>query len=299
MRVSEKQRYQATSKRIERAKENNLDALSQLSSQKRLNSLSDDPVGAANVVKHRSRIAELESFERNVIFAKGFVDVTESAIQSIQERLGRAHELAVGMASDSYGPDSRNATAREIGQIIDQIIKTANQKYNSRYVFSGFRTKSPSLDTDGVFLGDDGAIFLQLEQGNFTRINADGRSLFEASEKERKLGHHNMIDVLRLLQDGLREDDKHLLYTAVSELEFQINKATSVQASVGAVHSALQVSEEQLEFSKEKEKISKSLVEDADIYQATSDFKRTESVLQSTLLASNKLLQPSLLNFMQ
>jgi flagellar hook-associated protein 3 FlgL len=40
-------------------------------------------------------------------------------------------------------------------------------------------------------------------------------------------------------------------------------------------------------------------VEDADMYDATSEFKRTETALQSTLQASTKLLQPSLLNFMQ
>ena len=40
-------------------------------------------------------------------------------------------------------------------------------------------------------------------------------------------------------------------------------------------------------------------VEDADAFKVMSDFKKTESLLQSTLLASNKVLQPSLLNFMQ
>jgi flagellar hook-associated protein 3 FlgL len=42
-----------------------------------------------------------------------------------------------------------------------------------------------------------------------------------------------------------------------------------------------------------------SEIEDADALKVTSDFKKTEATLQSTLLASNKVLQPSLLNFMQ
>jgi flagellar hook-associated protein 3 FlgL len=42
-----------------------------------------------------------------------------------------------------------------------------------------------------------------------------------------------------------------------------------------------------------------SQIEDADAFKVMSDFKKTEATLQSTLLASNKVLQPSLLNFMQ
>jgi flagellar hook-associated protein 3 FlgL len=42
-----------------------------------------------------------------------------------------------------------------------------------------------------------------------------------------------------------------------------------------------------------------SKTQDADIYHSTSEFKRTEAVLQGTLMASTKLLQPSLLNFLQ
>jgi flagellar hook-associated protein 3 FlgL len=38
---------------------------------------------------------------------------------------------------------------------------------------------------------------------------------------------------------------------------------------------------------------------DADAFAAVSDFKKTETILQSTLLAANKVLQPSLLNFLQ
>ena len=35
------------------------------------------------------------------------------------------------------------------------------------------------------------------------------------------------------------------------------------------------------------------------MFKASSDFKQTEAILQSTLMASNKLLQPSLMNFLQ
>jgi flagellar hook-associated protein 3 FlgL len=42
-----------------------------------------------------------------------------------------------------------------------------------------------------------------------------------------------------------------------------------------------------------------SNIVDADAFEVMSDFKKTETILQSTLLAANKALQPSLLNFLQ
>ena len=54
-----------------------------------------------------------------------------------------------------------------------------------------------------------------------------------------------------------------------------------------------------VEISNDLSKGELSKTEDVDMFKASSDFKQTEAILQSTLMASNKLLQPSLMNFLQ
>ena len=73
----------------------------------------------------------------------------------------------------------------------------------------------------------------------------------------------------------------------------------SLQANIGAIWGAIENAEDRIVLQKEQKIEVVSKVEDADMFEATSDFKRTESALQTTLMASNKLLQPSLLNFIQ
>ena len=299
MRVSEQQRFIISNKNVEAAKDKNMAALTTLSSQKRISTLHDDPVGVSRVVKHRSVLSDYDSFARNVDFSKGFVEITESSLSSIADRLGRAHELAISMANDTFAQDSRQATAREIEEITQQVIQLANSKYNGRHVFSGFRTKSPAIDGDGNFLGDDGAIFVQVGHGNLKQINVAGRRLFESDASEKSAGHLNMIDTLELLKDGLMNDDKHLIYKIVDELSFQMNKTNSFQASVGATWQTLEQVSSRLEVSAEEEVKAMSRIEDADLFDATSNFRKSEATLQSTLLASSKFLQPSLLNFLQ
>lgn len=298
MRVSERQRYHIATNRIERTKNQNAHALDVLSSQKKVNNLRDDPIGFSRVVRVKDHIQELEQFQKNVRFTQGFLDVSETAIGTINEKLGRAQELALAMANDSYGPDSRESTSKEIKELVNQVIQLANSKYNSRYVFSGFRSRYPAVSQEGLYLGDDGQIFLQTGKDAFSKINISGRFLFEATNDERKEGHFNMIDALDILREGMELSDKDSIYKAIDELNFQMNKAATYQASVGALSTSLEQALDRLDVTKEKSIEELSTLEDADIYKATSDFKRTEAVLQSTLMASNKLLQPSLLNFM-
>jgi flagellar hook-associated protein 3 FlgL len=85
----------------------------------------------------------------------------------------------------------------------------------------------------------------------------------------------------------------------MQELEHHLEKTTSYQATIGGIHNSLSGTSQRLETEKDFERANLSKVQDADMFEATSEFKRTETVLQSTLMASNKLLQPSLLNFMQ
>lgn len=299
MRVSERQRYATATNRIERAKSNNSDALGTLSTQKRINALHDDPMGAARVIKQKARIDSNDSFQRNISFTKGFLETSESALSGIGDRLIRAKELAVAMANDTYGPESREATAREISEIVNEVIQLGNSSYNGRFVFSGFRTDVPPLGLDGTYLGDDGSIYLPMEDSNYKQINIPGRFVFGPTDEESQRGHFNLVAGLVSLRDGLNENDKQAIYRSIDELGHQLDKISSFQASVGSTSTAINSSQARLEADKVGMMERLSNLEDADMYQATSDFKRTETVLQSTLLASNKLLQPSLLNFMQ
>ena len=75
MRVSEKQRYDIATERMELAKRRNTDAMEVISSQKRINRLEDDPVGVTKIIKGRQSIRNLKDYLNNIGFSKGFVEV--------------------------------------------------------------------------------------------------------------------------------------------------------------------------------------------------------------------------------
>lgn len=299
MRVSERYRYNIVGDRIENAKDKNAQMLEKISTQKEITKISDDPIGNSQTLKLTHTINEHKQFRKNIDFSKGFLERTESAIGGIGDNLIRAKELAVAMVNDTYGPTSREATAREIQEIIDEVLQLGNSSYGGRFVFSGFRTQSPAVNPEGQYMGDDGVIFVQLSPDQFRQINLQARNFFEATPEERGQGHFDLIQNLKLLHQGLNENDKKMMQTALSELDFQLEKTTSYQAVVGAIWNSLDSANKRIELEEELAVTNRSKIEDSDVFKSSSDFKRTETILQSTLLASNKLLQPSLMNFMQ
>ncbi len=299
MRVSDNQRYRLSESRVNQARQDNTGMLEQISTQKRINRTSDDPVGLGRVIKSRATLNDMEQFQKNIEFTKGYIERAEASLQGITDFLIRGKELAIALANDTYGPSSRSAAAKEVKELIDGIVGLANSQYGNRFVFGGFRSQTPPLSRDGTFLGDDGVIFLQVDQGIFKQINLQARGLFEPNHYERENGRFGMIHTLELLREGLETNDVETIRKVMDELEYHLDKVTGSQAILGGIHNGVENTLKRLEISSEITTKEVSSIEDADSFKTISDFKKTEDILQSTLLASNKLLQPSLLNFMQ
>lgn len=299
MRVSEFHRYGLAEKRVEHAKSENANSLEEISTQKRIRDISNDPIGMSRAIRYQNRISISDQHLKNMDFSRGFIAKTEASLADLNDNLMRAKELAVAMANDTYSQDSRFATSLEVAEIIKAVVQIANSQYNGRYVFGGFRTTTPPLAGDGTFLGDDGAIYIEVQEGDFKQINLQARYLFEPSLEEQKVGAFGMIRNLETLYEGLVANDKFQIQRALTGLDLQLEKATSNMASLGALSSSLEKTAARTEKERDFTKGSLSGVVDSDAFKATSDFKRTETILQSTLLATNKMLQPSLLNFMQ
>lgn len=299
MRVTDRHRYETVGTRIEAAKAQNAKSLEQLSTQKKVNRVSDDPTGVAGSIRFKDRISSNEQFQKNIEFSKGMLERSETAVSAIQENLMRLKELAIGMANDTYDHASRLATAEEVREVLKDIVQLGNTTFNNRFIFSGFRNNMPAMSLDGKFLGDDGALMLQVGDSQFQQVNLQARQLFEAGEDERVAGHTDLVDTVENLLSGLVNNSKDSIRFAVSELDFQLEKTSSFQAKVGSVVNSLNAANERAARSVELDKGAMSNVFDADIFETSSEFRRSEAILQSTLLASTKLLQPSLLNFLQ
>ena len=117
----------------------------QLATGKRLMRPSDDPVDVANALKLETKLREYQQFKKNINDGLAFMNVTGTAMESMNTLLQRARELAIQASSDTIGDTERQYINKETEQLLRQMVALIDTKYKGDYLFSGNQTKIPPL----------------------------------------------------------------------------------------------------------------------------------------------------------
>ncbi len=119
----------------------------QYSSGKKITKPSDDPIVAVRALKFRTNLAELNQYyEKNIPDALAWMDVTESALNTVNGIITSMNTYCNQGANDYPTAEDRNAIATNLEQLRGQLYQEGNTNYAGRYVFSGYKT-----DTSLVF----------------------------------------------------------------------------------------------------------------------------------------------------
>ena len=111
-------------------------------------------------------------------------------------------------------------------------------------------------------------------------------------------GSSDMLGSLMLLINALRANDRETAEQINGNLESSIQKLLSVRADIGSRMIRLETTQNRLEQTEIHTTKLLSEVEDADIVNLVTELAREENLYQAALLASSKIIQPSLLDFL-
>jgi len=115
----------------------------QYSTGKKIQRPSDDPIITVRALKLRTSITEINQYyEKNIPDAFSWMDVTESALTTINELLRKMNTYCVQGSSDTLTAEDRAAIVENLRQIKEQIYQEGNTNYAGRYVFTGYKTDS-------------------------------------------------------------------------------------------------------------------------------------------------------------
>lgn len=297
-RISEQYRYGTTLDRIGNVKAIADDVNETAISGRKLKRISDDPVATIRVLRNRTRITNLDQFRKTLDFGRGYLAKTEDALSSIYDSLIRAKELSIQQSTSIYDEPSQKAVAEEIRQILNHVIILGNTTYDDKYVFGGFQTTQPPVSPDGHYLGDDGFIFVQVDEDSFRPINISGREVFDvpASHEGKR---PPLVKILENMYDSLFIWDKEKLHQSMVDLDSAMNSVISITASLGARRVALEDVSERLDRGESQLHSDNNNLEAADMVKSALDLRRAEHALGFTLQASSKMLTPSLLEFLK
>lgn len=120
----------------------------QLSSGRRVNSLSDDPASAAQAERLRSQTAKMDTDRRMVEFAKQALSQAEGAVGSAVSELQSVRETLLQAGNGTLVASDRAALAQQLRGSYDQLLSIANSSDGSGgYIFGGAGTTTAPFST--------------------------------------------------------------------------------------------------------------------------------------------------------
>lgn len=187
MRISTGQLYDRSIQSVLDNQADLSDIQRQLSSGKKLLRPSDDPVGAAQVIRLTEEIDLIAQYNKNSNLLTNSLEQEETVLSSINNAIDRARVLMLQSGNGIVSAIDRKAIATEVGQIRDQIFDLMNSRNPvGEYIFAGFQSASPAFSFDASssgnkynFEGDSGENRIQVSDTVSLQVNNSGQSVFE------------------------------------------------------------------------------------------------------------------------
>lgn len=283
----------------------------QVSTGKRLNKISDDPVDAVSVMQYRVKLYKSEQYQENVNNGLTWLDQTESSATELNEVLKSAYETAVEAANDYMSDDEKAAAAELIGQLRDHILTIGNAQSGDAYIFGGYNTnKAPfTLDGSGNILYNgldltdstnasliaEEATGIEYEVGFDIKMNisVNGAELLGT-------GDNNVYTVLDNLYNALNSDaSADELSGYVDQLQDCQSHVLSVVADIGGRVNRLELISNRYDEDNLMYTDMKSKLEDVDQAEAIMNYKMAEYVYSAALQIGSEIIQPSLVDFLK
>lgn len=246
MRISTGQLYDRSIQSVLDNQADLSDIQQQLASGKKLLRPSDDPVGAAQVIRLTEEIDLIAQYKKNSNLLTNSLEQEETVLSSVNNSINRARVLMIQSGNGIVSTSDRKAIAIEIGQIRDQIFDLMNSRNPSgEYIFAGFQSASPAFSFNASatgnkysFEGDGGQNDIQVSDTISLQMNNSGQDVFEnvlARLKSTITGTVGATSASLEVQGQSAFDKFHINnYDAVNAAnnEFQVSIISPTQAQI-------------------------------------------------------------------
>ena len=289
MRITNKMMTNTIKRNVFRQSEQLLRNQEILSSGKRINRPSDDPVGTVKILDYRKSLAALQQYDRNIQKAKNRIEFMETVLEGVEELVVDAKNWAVNQAASST--IEREAAVSNVQRIKDHLLQLANSQMGGNYIFAGFQTDNAAFDASGTYLGDNGYFSTLTSDNAEMRIEADGHRIFQGTE--------DVFDALDDLLTGLQTDDVLLIDAQIDRLQGAQAQVQQVRAETGAQYQQLEMTTNQMARFKLNVEDLLEREENADLEEAIINLQNQEMAYEIALNTSARIIQPTLMNFLR
>jgi len=275
----------------------------ELSSGRRLNAPSDDPTGVVKAARLTTQLNETQQYEKTTDDVTSWLELTDVSLQEAGNVLQRARELTIRSSNSTLPAESLAATAREVDQLLEELVQVANAGYGDRYIFAGQKTltqpfvltrTADPLAPGGqrvsiTYQGDSGSLTREIGNGLAVAINTPGGGALLGALQA-------IIDLRDHLYSG---DVTSVSNNDVGRISQALDQLLAERTEAGARLTRVEAAKSRLEDSVVSLSQVLSKTQDADLAKTIMELKTEEYARQAALAAGARILQPTLLDFLR
>lgn len=264
----------------------------QLTSKKKINSPSDDPVVAMKGIGYRTDLGKIEQYSRNLGEVTNWLDNSDSALDQVGNIIHRVHELVIDGANDTKTDDDRLKIKSEIDELRKQLQSISNTKVGDKFIFNGTNTLTAVYE-NGAFStapGKDKEVNIEISDGVELKANITAVDMFTD------------LDTLMAnigTELAVTSSSGANISALIKDVSDNLGKVLEKRAELGARQNRADMMGNRLGLQEVSTKKIMSENEDVDYEKAITDLITEETVHRAALSVGARIIQPSLVDFLR
>jgi flagellar hook-associated protein 3 FlgL len=276
----------------------NMDTVSrlqqQLTSGRSINTPSDSPTGTNRAMQARSDMSAALQAARNISDGTGWLDTTDSALQSMLEQTRKVRDLTVQASNTgALSSTSAGAIATEIAGLRESLLGLANTVVQGRPIFGGATAGSQAYSADGAFVGrSDGEITRRVSDSEAIRIDVTGPEAFGPAGA-------NLFTTIDKIASDVTALDADSLAGDLNALDAVMTTMLAAVTDIGTRASRMETAQQVNADLQLTLKSRSASIENIDLAKTIMELNMQQTGYQAALQATAQVIQPTLLDFLR
>jgi flagellar hook-associated protein 3 FlgL len=272
------------------------DARQQVTTGRRINALSDDPVGVVQAVGEHTTMASIDAYTSTADAASARLAAADTILNGFVDKLTASITTAAAARGSTSTPDSRAAYAQQLRGYRDSLLGDINSKFGGNFLFSGSEvTTAAYAQVAGVwtYQGDAAPVQLEVEHGRLVSVTLDGQTLVQGSDPA------NLFTVLDDLATAIDNNDQAGIQAGMDALDRAFDRAVQAQSRVGIDERGTDDATARLAALRLASEKRRSGIEDANLAEAIAKMNQADTSYRAALGAVSSAERLSLLDYLK
>ncbi|MEK4286205.1 MULTISPECIES: flagellar hook-associated protein FlgL [Paenibacillus] len=276
----------------------------QLSSGRKINKPSDDPVGITYSLRYRAELSSNEQYTKNVDSALSWLDYNDTVLGQAGDVVQKIRELTVQAGTGTNPQSALDSINSEVLQLKEQLVDIANSTLNGKYIFNGEQYNTKPYDfakgADGTYdvtkpiTTDTGQIQFIVGEGVRMPISTSGNDVFGRTGEA-----DNLFTIINNISGALQSGDITAVSNQLANIDTRMDNLLTVRSEIGAKTNRVELMQERLSDLNINLTDLQAKTEDADYEGLIMQSKIQENIYNASLSVGAKIISTTLVDFIR